>query len=67
MAGAQFPSGAAADGEAGFGEGAGDDAETDADAVVDTEQAVTRRAAQRVLIMAASVAGGGLHGGERNG
>ncbi|GAA3444278.1 hypothetical protein Pve01_26000 [Planomonospora venezuelensis] len=33
----------------------------------DIAQAVTRTAAQKVLIMAASVAGSGLHGRERDG
>jgi hypothetical protein len=42
-----------------FGWGVGADAGTE-------EQAATKTAAQRVLIMAASVAARGLHGRERN-
>jgi outer membrane receptor for monomeric catechols len=59
----QPPPGVVADGDAGFGWGVGADASSDPGA--DMEQAVTRAAAQRALIMAASVAGSGLHGRER--
>ncbi|GGL43076.1 hypothetical protein GCM10014719_50510 [Planomonospora parontospora subsp. antibiotica] len=46
--------------------GWGVEADAGAEAVADTVQAVTRTAAQKVLIMAASMAGGRLHGRERN-
>ncbi|GAA4229019.1 hypothetical protein GCM10023075_35610 [Streptosporangium album] len=50
----QPPPGVVADGDAGFGWGVGADASADAGAGM--EQAVTRTAAQRALIMAVSMA-----------